>query len=383
VIRVGFPPIGGQAWQGGRNYLWNLLHATSLIEQRQIQPVLMSRPGAVDDLLVDGVERFERDGFFASPRAVRAGSLLRYLVGRDLVEEHWLARARIDVLSHGGPLGRSRVPWIFWVPDLQHRHFPEFFGRLEGRLRDRIYRDALADAAIVVTSSAAARDDLVRFYGAGAARLRVLHFVSSPRVELSQLPSKAQLMSKLGVPARYFHLPNQFWKHKNHAVVVEALAAAPEVTVVATGGKEDYRNPDHYRQLMARVDALGLGERFRHLGMVSYDELIALMRHSAAVLNPSLFEGWSSTVEEAKSLGKRVLVSDIAVHREQAPARGQFFGAHDSAALAALLREAWGAGDEAEEERAVAEAARALPGRMRAFGQAYQELVVEAARRRR
>ena len=87
MIRVGFPPIGGQAWQGGRNYLWNLLHAISLVEDRRIQPVLMSRAGEADDLCVDGVERFVRDGLLAAPRVIRAGALGRYLVGRDLVEE--------------------------------------------------------------------------------------------------------------------------------------------------------------------------------------------------------------------------------------------------------------------------------------------------------
>ena len=321
MIRVGFPPIGGQAWQGGRNYLRNLLLATSLIEDRRIQPVLMSRAGEADDLTLEGVESFVREGLLASARLVRASELGRYLVGRDLVEERWLARARIDVLSHGGPLGRTRVPWIFWVPDLQHRRFPEFFGRFERRLRDSIYRGALRDAAVVITSSTSARDDLVRAYGTSGAPMRVLHFVSSPRVDEARLPTREQL----GAPPRYFHLPNQFWKHKNHAVVIEALASAPEVVVLATGASEDYRNPGHYEALMTRVRRLGLSDRFRHLGMVSHDELVALMRHSVAIINPSLFEGWSSTVEEAKSLGKRVLASDIAVHREQAPERGSFF----------------------------------------------------------
>jgi glycosyltransferase involved in cell wall biosynthesis len=374
VIRVGFLPVGGGAWAGGRNYLWNLLKAVSLVEPRRLQPVLMCHAGEADDLSVPGVERFERGGIFADPRVERVSTLARYLVGRDLVEERWLRRARIDVLSHGNPLGRSRIPWIFWVPDLQHRNFPEFFTRTDLVLRDSIYRGALRDAATVITSSAAARDDLVRFFGRGKADLAVLHFVSSPRVALEKLASK----EKLGAPGRYFHLPNQFWKHKNHAVVIEALAQAPDVVILATGAKEDYRNPRHYDELMARVQELGLGERFRHLGMVGYDRMIALMRHSIGVINPSLFEGWSSTVEEAKSLGKQVLLSDIAVHREQAPERGRYFSPHDPEALSALLRDLWSSVDETEEEAAVLAAAEALPGRMRAFGEAYQEIVVAA-----
>jgi glycosyltransferase involved in cell wall biosynthesis len=379
VIRVGFPPIGGHGWQGGRNYLKNLLQAILLVDNRQIQPVLMADGTDGDDLVVPGVERFVRSGLLAAPRVLRAGALGRYVLGRDVIEEQWLSRARLDVFSHSPPLGRTRTPWIFWIPDLQHRRFPEFFGRFERRLRDINYRSAIRDAAAIITSSSAARDDVVKAYGTGAAPMRVLHFVANPHLDRSRLPSR----EKLSLPPRYFHLPNQFWKHKNHAIVIEALASAPEAIVLATGAKEDYRNPTHYDELMSRIGRLGLTNRFRHLGMVGQDELVALMYYSVAVINPSRFEGWSTTVEEAKSLGKRVLLSDIPVHREQAPSRGRFFAPDDASALSALLREAWDSVDDEEERRAVEDALRELPRRQRAFGSAYEEIAVAAAQARR
>ena len=73
---------------------------------------------------------------------------------------------------------------------------------------------------------------------------------------------------------------------------------------------------------------------FRPLGIVPYLDLMSLMRHSVAVINPSRFEGWSTTVEEAKSMGKSILLSDISVHREQAPDRAAFFSPDNPQALA-------------------------------------------------
>jgi glycosyltransferase involved in cell wall biosynthesis len=383
IIRVGFQPLGGAGWLGGRNYLWNLLHALSFVEAPRLRPVLLHERGQADELLLPGVEPFERAGPLASIWARRAGTASTWLLARNLVEERWLRRALVDVVSHGAPLGaRSRVPWIFWIPDLQHRRLPAFFSAFERRDRDAAFGMALGHAAAVVTSSAAVRDDLRQHYGASAERVRVLHFVSSPRTDLSQLPALDDLGRRLGVPRRYFHLPNQFWRHKNHQVVVDALAAAAaqekELTVIATGAKDDYRNPHYYDELMGQVRRLGLAERFRHLGTVAYDDVIALMRHSVAVINPSLFEGWSSTVEEAKSIGKRILLSDIDVHREQAPLHGRFFAAEDPAALAALLVESWRSFDPAEDDRAIADARQRLPERVRAFGEGYQRIVVEA-----
>ena len=45
------------------------------------------------------------------------------------------------------------------------------------------------------------------------------------------------------------------------------------------------------------------------------------------------------TVAEAKTFGKQIIASDIAVHRELAPAETIFFNPHDAVQLAALLSE--------------------------------------------
>jgi len=375
VIRVGFRLIGGAAWQGGRNYLWNLLAAITAQPDRTIQPVLLVRPDEdPGDLRMDGVEVALTDARWDAARARSLGRMLELAVRRNPLERHWLNRANIDVLSHAQPVGG--MPTVSWIPDVQHRHLPDLSSRFERGMRDLLFRETLRDARITIASSEAARADLERFYG--AKRVRVLRFVSQPRAH-ARIPL-AELVAKFHIPARYIHLPNQLWKHKNHELVVEALRAAPEVSVIATGPREDYRHADVYAALLARVCAAGVESRFHHLGLVSFAELISLMSHAVAVVNPSRFEGWSTTVEEAKSLGKRVLVSDLAVHREQAPARGSYFGVDDAAALATQLREAWASHDPAEDARAAAEAAAALPARTRAFAQTYDQIIREALR---
>ena len=41
------------------------------------------------------------------------------------------------------------------------------------------------------------------------------------------------------------------------------------------------------------------------------------MKNSIFVLQPSLFEGWGTVVEDAKALDKIIVMSDIKVHYEQ------------------------------------------------------------------
>jgi len=66
----------------------------------------------------------------------------------------------------------------------------------------------------------------------------------------------------------------------------------------------------------------------------------ALLRVSAALINSSRFEGWSTTVEEAKSFGVPMILSDLDVHREQTAGMAMYFGTDDPTALADHLTRA-------------------------------------------
>jgi hypothetical protein len=62
------------------------------------------------------------------------------------------------------------------------------------------------------------------------------------------------------------------------------------------------------------------------------------MKNSIAIIQPSLFEGWSTVVEDAKALNQWILLSDIPVHREQIQNNVDFFEPKNSSMLAALIR---------------------------------------------
>ena len=64
---------------------------------------------------------------------------------------------------------------------------------------------------------------------------------------------------------------------------------------------------------------------------------MSLMYHSLAVINPSKFEGRSSTVEQAKSLGKKIILSNINIHKEQNPKYAKYFRAEDFKKLSSIL----------------------------------------------
>lgn len=388
-VRVGFV-MGklGTSWLGGVNYLSNLVASITALPDRGIETVLFAAP----EDAVECAARFPVDEVIATrmvmPRGRRrmAGVATQRLLGRNVTLE-WLARChRIDVFTHMPPVGvRSPLRVISWIPDFQHLRLPDFFSPEDRAMRDRGHREVVDQATSIVLSSHDARGDLLAHYPEAEQRARVLQFVSGLGYGGAQR-RRAELAAKYGLDTPWFHVPNQLWKHKNHRVVIDALGLlrreglAP--LVVSTGNTDDFRHPGFLDEVKAQIVAQGVADNFRILGLVPYADVTALMHHAVAVINPSLFEGWSTTVEEAKSTGKRILLSDIPVHREQAPPRATFFAPDDPSALAAAIREALAEQNPAVEVAAASAAAAALPARLCAFAEAYQAIVLDAVGRR-
>jgi glycosyltransferase involved in cell wall biosynthesis len=256
---------------------------------------------------------------------------------------------------------------------------PELFSSQELEVREKEFADVFACNRIIV-SSLDAQADLSSFYSMHVERSRVIQFVADVDSQIS-CPSLDEIKKKYAINTPYFHLPNQFWIHKNHVVVINALRILKEqgkrVTVLATGNKADYRRADHFQMLMALVEASGVAEDFRVLGLVPYPDLIALMKYSVALINPSLFEGWSTSVEESKTLGKRIILSDIPVHREQSPVRGVYFDPNNPESLAVAMKQQLDSWSLDEDADWAARAIAALPARKEEFARKYQEVVLE------
>lgn len=233
------------------------------------------------------------------------------------------------------------APWAGWVPDWQCRHMPELFSEGERTRRFLQYRVLARSAPICVLSSQMALEDTQRLFPDDHAPFRVLHFPAVFADEVyARAPERlAATRARLNVPDRYVLVMNQFWRHKNHLVALEALRRAvhPDTHLVMSGVVSDERWPEYETKIRALLAAPDIARRATLLGPVARDDQIDLMLGAVGVLQPSRFEGWSTVVEEARALGLPALLSEFPVHREQNPPGAVFFDPEDSDALAALL----------------------------------------------
>lgn len=385
-IRVGFA-ISPREWLGGRNYQRNLFAAMRALPGLPIQPVLFA-----------GMRDQELSKDFPETEIIRTPILdqkspswyvrkvIWKLASQDMLVSRLLRRNRIDVVSHSylydfHPGQKSGIRTIGWIADFQHMHMPDFFGAEICRQIDRNFQSTCENCDLVILSSDCARVDMRTFAPTHADKAELLRFIASP-AQTPEVPTLLELQGIYGFDAQFFLLPNQFWVHKNHRVVIDALqllkqGGRPHI-VLATGSTEDYRDPSFFPKLMQHAAECDVLDSFRVLGKIPYDHLVGLMRHAVAFLNPSFFEGWSTSVEEAKSMGKQIVLSELPVHREQAPERGFYFSPSDPHALAAAMIAAGAQFDARVDEDMQRAALAKFPDRLKAFGEAYRRIVERA-----
>lgn len=391
MIKVAFWYDRPQEYTGGLNYMRNLLFALSKLEDKRVQPYIFFGK-RVD---ADVVRSFEAYATVVRTSVLDRKSMAWYihkiffrLFGSLKMIGIAVRRHGITIVSHAEQVyGKSR-PFrvISWIPDFQYLHLPELFPGIDIAIESTRMRAIAAQSDILVLSSYAALEDFRSIEDSKSApRVTVLQFVSQPSVFVHGTAApltRASMESKHGFRGRFFFLPNQFWQHKNHAIAFAAVKTLREqdvgVCLLCTGNLRDYRmqGTSYVDRLLQFIADNHLESNIRILGAIDYSEVLFLMRNCVAVINPSRFEGWSSTVEEAKSMGKRLILSDIPVHREQDPPGALFFGPDDEHGLVQAMIGHWKYSSDIISAEESQQASKELQQRTLAYAEAYSRLVL-------
>ncbi len=307
-------PDSNLGWTGGDTYLSNMKRAlTELQNEGLIQ-------------LLPPPQDWIRSNYPRRP-TVRRG--FEYEIRQDLSNVVFLPWS---------PVRRLRKPLI-WIPDLQDVDLPEMFQKNEIRARDRVRRYAIARGSQFYFSSKTMEQRFREAYPKAS-------IAGLVRFAFNEMPisySKIEQMSfgnSNDFGDGFFYAPNQFWKHKNHVVLIEAFTRYRKLggnrSLVLSGDLNDPRWPDYSKDL-EKIVAHTSG--IYSLGFIPRDLQLSLYNKCTAVIQPSLYEGWSSSIEEAIKFGKRIIGSDIPVIREQlGDLDGNYlFSPTDSDALSQIL----------------------------------------------
>jgi glycosyltransferase involved in cell wall biosynthesis len=203
------------------------------------------------------------------------------------------------------------------VLDVQHEVFPEFFSRAELAYRRRVYGWTVKKSRIVITISEHARQALIERLGLDPDRVVAIHLA----VDHARFTPDSRTREP------FLLYPANAWPHKNHARLFEAFARVraerPELRLVLTG---------------AAHDRFVLPEGVESRGHVSLGELVDLYRTAAALVYPSLYEGFGIPCVEAMACGCPVAASNVASIPEVCGDAALYFDPLDPESIADGIR---------------------------------------------
>jgi glycosyltransferase involved in cell wall biosynthesis len=339
-LRIGIPIIGIKDWLGGVTYIELLVKAVSMLpEGERPKMFLVMNEGNFDALdLHSGLFPIVDDIFFIGPDISGANKLLSSKFRQIFSYEELFSEIDFffPVLSNVLPHECSAS----WIPDFQHFHLPEFFSAGELKFRNDRFQQIAAFAKLVVLSSKAAEKDFRNFFPDSKSAVRILSFHTIMHDDLYSA-DPVQMQLKYHLPDEFIICSNQFWAHKNHLLLFEALAelyhAGQKVHMVCTGSTSDYRFPGYFMEVKQRLIKLEMNDYVHILGVLPRNDQLQLMRRASAVVQPSLFEGWSTVVEDARALGKTVILSDLDVHKEQMGNNAVYFERNSRSDLVQIM----------------------------------------------
>jgi glycosyltransferase involved in cell wall biosynthesis len=348
---------GGRGWIGGAEYIKNLILALSSLpdEERSTFEICLLYYGQSFEPEIQNQLKPYLNGTYNLETELDSLTFvnrLKWKVKREVFKQsdprlsHFLIKNKLNfiypyLVPDAENASYQGCPWIY---DFQHKYLPHLFTQFDIDERDKGFAKIANSSSRVVLSSKTAATDFKKFFPDSECQTEVLQFRTSLASNWYEL-NPVKLQSKYHLPEKFFIISNQFWQHKNHLIVLEALkilkASSIYPVVVFTGHTYDYRKPDHIDTILQIIHTYGLANQVYLLGLIPRIDQIQLIRCSLAVIQPSLFEGWSTVVEDARCIGKKMILSDFPVHLEQDPPGSAFFDRHSPQQLADLIAEWW------------------------------------------
>ncbi len=262
------------------------------------------------------------------------GRYLQELAGLELPVRHRTAARSLDAVWY---------PWngMSWVPatlsvatlhDASLFSLPPHDDRLRER-EQRPFRVAAATAARIITLSQFSKTELVRYLGLDPAKVDVVNVGVNDG--FSAAGAKRNLAAHSAEPAassRYLLFVGEPEERKGVATLLEAMTLLPadlraETELIIAGATGQYPLPSFPNSV-----------KVRNVGWVDDETLLHLYANAAALVYPSVYEGFGLPIVEAMAAGAPVIAADVPGPREAGGCAALYVHAGDAAALAGAIR---------------------------------------------
>jgi len=234
----------------------------------------------------------------------------------------------------------SPVPALAPIHDLMYHYearFPEVGSWRKRYARRTLDGLVLRQAAMVLVDSDLGADQVAELFPGHERKPFRLPYISMRQPSANDgrtdpLPP--------GIPEKFLFYPAQFWLHKNHLGLIDAVERLKReglrVHVVCCGSDKNSRP-----QVVTRLREIGLTDQFTLLGFVPDELLCQLYQRACGLIMPTFFGPTNIPPLEAMQFGCPVAVSGIYGMRDQLGDAALYFDPRDPDDIARTVRSLW------------------------------------------
>ncbi len=240
------------------------------------------------------------------------------------------------------------VPVLGTVHDLMHRyesHFPEVSGESETAYREWLYSNMLEQAKGILVDSEIGKQHVMECYGVNPDKVFVQPYIAPAYIYKAEQQFDAILKPHPELPEKYLFYPAQFWQHKNHQSIVEAVHMLNDegirIHFVFVGTNTEAVRAENYNNLIGLIEKYSLQDQFTFLGYVDDKEMPGLYRHARGLVMPTFFGPTNIPPLEAFVMECPVAISRIYAMPDQLEDAALFFDPKSVSELADCIRTLW------------------------------------------
>lgn len=234
-----------------------------------------------------------------------------------------------------------KIRTIIPIHDLMHRYEKGVSEMEEGYdYRENLYKNEVTRADLILVDSKIGAKHVVESYGdicdGLSDKIAVLPFIAPPYI----YADTKEKCPPVDLPEKYIFYPAQFWSHKNHIRLLNALAKLKNqeiiVNLVCVGSEQNNSG-----NIKSRLQSLNLLDQVYILEYVSNAEIVFLYKHARALVMPTLFGPTNIPPLEAFALGCPVITSGIYAIPEQLGDAAIYFNPRSEDEIAECIRRVW------------------------------------------
>ncbi len=230
------------------------------------------------------------------------------------------------------------IPTVVMLVDIQEVFYPEFFTLEDRYNRDLYYSSSTHMADRVITISEFSKQTLLQYHHLSDDKVIVAYLNADERYYRS-----AEIAQPLEqpLPKDFIFYPANFWKHKNHDLLLQALRMMRDeqnltIDVVFTGFEQSNGYP-----LLEKVQEYGLESQVHTLGYITAEQVAYLYRHARMLVFPSLFEGFGIPLVEAMAVGCPVVAANDTSIPEVVGDAAELFDPTSVSNMAEIITKVW------------------------------------------